>query len=83
VFPEKDQIWFQRTPYVQAPACFRTTAVGPTLHFSVPSVGWFVDGRLMAGPTPQMSRPFDGDKKNDVRMSLTPRLALSKRGGSR
>jgi hypothetical protein len=42
-----------------------------------------VEGRLMAGPTPQINPPRDGERKNDARMSLTPKAASppSKSGG--
>ena len=42
-----------------------------------------MEGRLAAGPTPQMSPPAFGEKKNDVRMSETPDAGApgSKSGG--
>src|SRR3954465_15112449 len=58
--------------------------VGPALHFSVPSVGSVVDGRLITGPAPHVKvLPVLGEKKNDVRMSLTPDAAVppTARGG--
>ena len=60
-------------PSVLFPDCFSTTAVGPALHFSVPSVGCVVEGRLKTGPTPQMSPSERGARKNEVRMSPTPK----------
>src|SRR5262245_20241946 len=55
VLPAHDQTCFQRAPTVHGPACFSATIVGPALHFSVPSVGSAVEGRLITGPTPQVN----------------------------
>src|SRR5262249_36130717 len=58
--------------------------VGPALHFPLPSVGSLVEGSTMTGPTPQINFvDFDGERKNDVVMSLIPKVAdpPSKSGG--
>jgi hypothetical protein len=44
----------------------RKTAVGPALHFLLPSCGSVAVGRLMEGPTPQMTLPvFTGDRNSE------------------
>jgi len=73
--PANDQTWLTSAPYVSPPSCFKTTAVGPADHFSVPSVGTVVEGTLTTGPTPQMTALLLGEKKNEVRTSLTPDAA--------